>query len=198
MEYLILNEKVNLCWRLKAFRVNHAIALRCRWDVKSQDPVWQRNRRVNIGGGLILQTSLVFPSLTLHFSTSLSLPSYTDQAGNSISIVAFYKVTLRVLYAFGNPVASCYRAADDAEWYICYSRILSAYGMALTIVWPAPSWHRPTMLHDKVFLRAADSHTLVYICSWIFVNYWIRQKKNHCRLNLPWNALVERILIFFR
>ena len=30
MEYLILNEKVNLCWRLKAFRVNHAIALRCR------------------------------------------------------------------------------------------------------------------------------------------------------------------------
>lgn len=150
-------------------------------------------------GGLILQTSLVFPSLTLHFSTSLSLPSYTDQAGNSISIVAFYKVTLRVLYAFGNPVASCYRAADDAEWYnFCYSRILSAYGMALTIVWPAPSWHRPTMLHDKVFLRAADSHTLVYICSWIFVNYWIRQKKNHCRLNLPWNALVERILIFFR
>ena len=67
------------------------------------------------GGGLIPQTSLVFPSLTLHFSTSLSLPSYTDQAGNSISIVAFYKVTLRVLYAFGNPVASCYRAADDAE-----------------------------------------------------------------------------------
>ena len=47
----------------------------------------------------------------------------------------------------------------------CYSRILSAYGMALTIVWPAPSRHRPTMLHDKVFLRTADSHTLVYICS---------------------------------